>query len=58
MTHDVEGLDKASLELLINAGKPTYKIAALNSPFETKDLLNQENIVGTQKIDTGGKIYY
>ncbi len=39
VTHDVEGLDKASLELLVNAGKPTYKIAALNSPFETKDLL-------------------
>ena len=39
VTHDVEGLDKAALELLINAAKPSYKIAALNSPFETKDLL-------------------
>tara|TARA_B100000902_G_scaffold94207_1_gene97169 strand:- start:1869 stop:2732 length:864 start_codon:yes stop_codon:yes gene_type:complete len=39
VTHDVEGLDRAALELLINAAKPSYKIAALNSPFETKDLL-------------------
>ena len=39
VTHDIEGLSRASMELLKNASKPSYTIAALNSPFETKDLL-------------------
>lgn len=39
VTIDVEGLNKASVELLANAKKPSYTIAAVNSPFETKDLL-------------------
>lgn len=39
VTHEAEELDNAALELIANAEKPTYKIAALNSPFETKDIL-------------------
>ena len=39
VTYDIEGQAKASLELLSNAAKPNYIVAALNSPFETKDLL-------------------
>ena len=39
VTHDIEGSSRASMELLKNASKPSYTIAALNSPFETKDLL-------------------
>ena len=39
VTHDIEGVSKASLELLVNAANPSYTIAALNSPFETKDIL-------------------
>ena len=39
ITHDIEGSDNAVLELLVNAAMPIYKIAALKSPFHTKDLL-------------------
>ena len=39
VTHEAEESDNAALELIVNAAKPTYKIAALNSPFETKDIL-------------------
>jgi len=39
VTHEAEESDNAALELIANAKKPTYKIAALNSPFETKDIL-------------------
>jgi DNA polymerase-3 subunit epsilon len=39
VTHEAEESDNAALELIANAAKPTYKIAALNSPFETKDIL-------------------
>ena len=39
VTYDVKGQNKASLELISNSVKPTYKIAAINSPYETKDLL-------------------
>ena len=39
VTHEAEESDNAVLELIANAAKPTYKIAALNSPFETKDIL-------------------
>jgi DNA polymerase-3 subunit epsilon len=39
VTYEVEGQNKASLELISNSTKPVYKIAAVNSPFETKDLL-------------------
>ena len=39
VTHEAEESDNAALELIANAEKPTYKIAALNSPFETKDIL-------------------
>ena len=39
VTHEAEESDNAALELIANAAKPTYKIAALNSPFQTKDIL-------------------
>ena len=39
VTYDIEGQNKASLELISNSSKPIYRIAAVNSPFETKDLL-------------------
>ena len=39
VTHNTEGSDNAVLELIENAAKPTYKIAAVSSPFETKDIL-------------------
>jgi DNA polymerase-3 subunit epsilon len=39
VTHEEEESDNAALELIANAAKPTYKIAALNSPFQTKDIL-------------------
>ena len=39
ITHDIEGSDNAVLELLVNAAMPIYKIAAIGSPFHTKDLL-------------------
>ena len=39
VTYDVEGASKASMELIENASFPSYIIAALNSPFETKDFL-------------------
>ena len=39
VTHEAEESDNAALELIANAKKPTYKIAALNSPFQTKDIL-------------------
>ena len=39
LTHYTEDRDNAILELLENATHPIYKIAALNSPFDTKDLL-------------------
>jgi DNA polymerase-3 subunit epsilon len=39
VTYEIEGQNKASLELISNSTKPVYKIAAVNSPFETKDLL-------------------
>ena len=55
VTYNVEGLNNAVLELLINATKPTYKIIALNSDFDKKDLLKTEDISGMQR-DIGGKI--
>ena len=39
VTHEAEESDNAVLELIANAAKPIYKIAALNSPFQTKDIL-------------------
>tara|TARA_B100000401_G_scaffold372068_1_gene271194 strand:- start:937 stop:1800 length:864 start_codon:yes stop_codon:yes gene_type:complete len=39
VTYDIEGQEKASLELISNSSKPIYRIAAVNSPFDTKDLL-------------------
>ena len=39
VTHEAEESDNAALELIANAAKSTYKIAALNSPFQTKDIL-------------------
>ena len=39
VTHEEEESDNAALELIANAAKSTYKIAALNSPFQTKDIL-------------------
>ena len=39
VTYEIEGQNKASLELISNSTKPVYKIAAINSPFETKDFL-------------------
>ena len=39
VTHEAKESDNAVLELIANAAKPTYKIAALNSPFQTKDIL-------------------
>ena len=39
VTYDVKNQNKASLELIANSTKPSYQVAALNSPFETKDLL-------------------
>ena len=41
VTYNVEGLNNAVLELLINANKPTYRIVALNSDFDKKDLLKE-----------------
>ena len=41
VTYNVEGLNNAVLELLINANKPTYRIVALNSDFNKKDLLKE-----------------
>ena len=41
VTYNVEGLNNAVLELLINAKKPTYRIVALNSDFDKKDLLKE-----------------
>lgn len=43
VTYDVKGQNKASLELISNSVKPTYKIVAINSPYETKDLLKLRN---------------
>ena len=43
VTYDVKGQKKASLELISNSVKPTYKIAAINSPYEKKDLLKLRN---------------
>ena len=43
VTYDVKGQNKASLELISNSVKPTYKIAAINSPYETKDILKLRN---------------
>ena len=39
VTYDVKGQSKASLELIANSTKSSYQIAAINSPYETKDLL-------------------
>ena len=43
VTYDVKGQKKASLELISNSVKPTYKIAAINRPYETKDILKLRN---------------
>ena len=45
VTYNVEGLNNAVLELLINATKPTYKIIALNSDFDKKDLLKARRYI-------------
>ena len=39
VTYDVKEQNKASLELIANSTKSSYQIAAINSPYETKDLL-------------------
>jgi DNA polymerase-3 subunit epsilon len=39
VTYDVKEQNKASLELIENSTKSSYQIAAINSAYETKDLL-------------------
>ena len=39
VTHNTDSIDNAVLELLVNAAMPIYRIAAIGSPFHTKDLL-------------------
>ena len=41
VTYNVDDLNNAVLELLMNATKPTYRIIALNSDFDKKDLLKE-----------------
>ena len=39
VTHNTDSIDNAVLELLVNAAMPIYRMAAIGSPFHTKDLL-------------------
>ena len=39
VTYEIKEQNRASLELIANSTKSSYQIAAINSPYETKDLL-------------------
>ena len=43
VTHEEYSDNKPVLELIDNAYKPYYKISALHSPYETKDMLKSRN---------------
>ena len=43
LTHDIYSDNKPVLELIENSMIPYYKISALGSPFETKDILKSRN---------------
>ena len=43
LTHDIYSDNKPVLELMENSMIPYYKISALGSPFETKDILKSRN---------------